>query len=124
PGALSQALLSNAEAAGVQVRTQARVAQILTRAGVATGVVLDSGEEIPAHVVIGAIDPKHLCLNLINPTDLPPTFLQRVRQIRGRGVTAKVNLSLLAKPAFTVLQGDDHLLKGRILIAPDIDYVE
>lgn len=124
PGALSDTLLGLAEAAGAQVRTQARVVQVMTRGGVATGVVLDTGEEIAAHAVVGAIDPKHLCLDLIDPADLAPTFLQRMRQVRGRGVTAKVNLSLLAKPAFTALQGDDHLLNGRILIAPDIDYIE
>jgi phytoene dehydrogenase-like protein len=124
PGALSNALLACAEAAGAQVRTQARVTQVLTRGGVATGVVLETGEEIAASVVVGAIDPKHLCLDLINPADLSPSFLQRMRQVRGRGVTAKVNLSLLGRPAFTALHGDDHLLKGRILIAPDIDYVE
>ena len=124
PGALSQALLACAEAAGAQVRTQARVAQVLTRGNVATGVVLDTGEEIAAQTVVGAIDPRHLCIDLINPADLAPSFLQRMRQVRGRGVTAKVNLSLLAKPAFTSLHGDDHLLKGRILIAPGIDYVE
>lgn len=124
PGALSAALLASAEAAGAQVRTQARVAQVLTNGGVATGVALDTGEEIAAHAVVGAIDPKHLCLDLIDPADLAPSFLQRMQQVRSRGVTAKVNLSLLAKPAFTALQGDDHLLKGRVLIAPDIDYVE
>ena len=124
PGALTQALIASAEAAGAHVRTQARVAQVLTRGGNATGVVLDTGEEIAAQVVVGAIDPKHLCLDLINPADLAPSFLQRMRQVRSRGVTAKVNLSLLAKPAFSVLHGDDHLLKGRLLIAPDIDYVE
>jgi phytoene dehydrogenase-like protein len=47
-----------------------------------------------------------------------------MRQVRSRGVTAKVNLSLVAKPTFTALHGDDFALRGRILIAPDIDYVE
>lgn len=124
PGALAEALVAVAEAAGVQVRTQARVAQVLTQGGMATGVALDTGEEIAAHTVVGAVDPKHLCLNLLDPADLGPTFLQRMRQVRGRGVTAKVNLSLVAKPTFSALHGDDFPLKGRILIAPDIDYVE
>jgi len=124
PGALSDALAALAEAAGVQVRTQARVVRVLTHGGAATGVALDTGEEIAAHAVVGAIDPKRLCLNLVDPADLGPTFLQRMRQVRGRGVTAKVNLSLVGKPAFAALHGDDLPLKGRILIAPDIDYVE
>ncbi|MEO6223610.1 MAG: NAD(P)/FAD-dependent oxidoreductase, partial [Vicinamibacterales bacterium] len=124
PGALSETLFELAEASGAQVRTQARVVRVLTHRGVTTGVALDTGEEIAAQTVVGAIDPKHLCLNLMDPSNFAPTFLQRMRQVRGRGVTAKVNLSLMAKPAFAALQGDDHLLKGRILIAPDVDYVE
>jgi phytoene dehydrogenase-like protein len=124
PGALSEALLRMAQTAGAQVRTQARVAQVLTNGRAAVGVALDTGEEIAAQTVIAAVDPKHLCLNLIDPADLTPTFLQRMRQVRSRGVTAKVNLSLASKPAFPALEGDDHLLKGRILIAPDTDYIE
>ncbi|MSO50666.1 MAG: NAD(P)/FAD-dependent oxidoreductase [Acidobacteria bacterium] len=124
PGALAQALAELAEASGALIRTQARVARVLTHEGVATGVVLESGEEIAAHAVVGAIDPRHLCLNLVDPADFAPSFLQRMRQVRGRGVTAKINLSLSAAPVFAALHGDDLPLKGRLLIAPDIDYIE
>jgi phytoene dehydrogenase-like protein len=124
PGALAQALGTMAEAAGARIRTQARVTRVLTQGGAATGVVLESGEEIGAHTVVAAIDPRHLCLNLIDPADLPPTFLQRVRQVRGRGVTAKVNLTLSARPVFTALHGDEVPLRGRLLIAPSVDYIE
>ncbi len=124
PGALAQAIGTLAESAGAQIRTEARVVRVLTRRGVATGVALDTGEEIGAHAVVGAIDPRHLCLDLIDPGDLGPTFRQRMRQMRGRGVTAKLNLSLSSKPSFTALQGDDVPLKGRVLIAPGIDYIE
>lgn len=124
PGALAQALATLAEAAGARIRTGARVARVLTQGGAATGVVLSTGEEIGAHAVVAAIDPRHLCLNLIDPADLPPTFLQRMRQVRGRGVTAKVNLSLSAAPVVTALHGDDVPLKGRMLVAPSVDYIE
>jgi phytoene dehydrogenase-like protein len=124
PGALAQALVAMAEGAGARVRTQARVSRVLTHGGVTTGVVLDTGEEIGAHAVVAAVDPRHLCLNLLDPGDLPPTFLQRMRQVRGRGVTAKLNLSLSATPVFTSLHGDDVPLRGRMLIAPSVDYIE
>ncbi|MCR4375091.1 MAG: NAD(P)/FAD-dependent oxidoreductase [Acidobacteria bacterium] len=124
PGALAEALAGMAEAAGARIRTSARVARVLTQGGAATGVVLNTGEEIGAHAVVAAVDPRHLCLNLIDPADLPPTFLQRMRQVRGRGVTAKVNLSLSAAPVFTALHGDDVPLRGRMLIAPSVDYIE
>jgi phytoene dehydrogenase-like protein len=124
PGALAEALVSIAEAAGARVRPQTRVARVRTAGGVTTGVVLDTGEEIAAHAVVAAIDPRHLCLNLLDPADLPPTFLQRMRQVRGRGVTAKINLSLSGAPVFTALHGDDVPLRGRMLVAPSVDYIE
>lgn len=124
PGALTEAIASAAMAAGVTIRTGARVARVTTRAGQAAGVVLESGEAIPAHAVVGAIDPKQLFLSLVDPGDLPPTFRQRIHQIRARGVTAKINLVLSGAPVFPALDGDDLPLRGRLLIAPSIDYLE
>jgi len=124
PGAFSAALAAMATGSSVNIRTGVRVARVLTRAGAAVGVALESGEEIPAHAVVGAIDPKQLLLSLVEPTDLPPTFRQRVQQIRARGVTAKINLTITGAPAFTALHGDDLPLRGRMLIAPSIDYLE
>jgi len=124
PGALTTALASIASAAGVTIRTGARVAQILTRGDAAVGVMLESGEELPAHAVVGAIDPKQLYLSLVDPGALPPTFRQRVQQIRARGVLAKINLSLSGGPVFPALLGDDVPLRGRLLFAPTIDYLE
>jgi len=124
PGALTTALASIASAAAVTIRTGARVAQILTRGDAAVGVMLESGEELPAHAVVGAIDPKQLYLSLVDPGALPPTFRQRVQQIRARGVLAKINLSLSGGPVFPALLGDDVPLRGRLLFAPTIDYLE
>jgi phytoene dehydrogenase-like protein len=124
PGALAQVLATAAEQSGVLIRTKAKVAQVLVDGGIAKGVALETGEQIHAHAVVGAIDPRHLCLNLVDPAALAPTFRQRMQQLRGRGVTAKVNLSLSAAPAFAALENDVVPLRGRVLIAPDIDYVE
>lgn len=124
PGALTAALAASASAAGVTIRTGARVAQILTRGESAAGVLLESGEELSAHAVVGAIDPKQLYLSLVDPGALPPTFRQRVQQIRARGVLAKINLSLSGEPVFPALHGDDLPLRGRLLFAPAIDEIE
>lgn len=123
PGALSRALQTVAETAGVAVRMNAPVARIRTEHGVATGVILESGEEIPCRLVLGALDPKTILRQLVDPAELPPVFAERVRNIRARGVTAKVNLALSERPHFTAL-GDDIALRGRVLIAPGIDDLE
>lgn len=124
PGALTAALASVAEKAGATIRTNARVARVRTTNGHATGVVLDTGEEIASRSVLAAIDPKLLFQTMLDPTDIPPVFQQRVRNIRSRGVTAKINLALSERPVFTALHGDDITLRGRLLVAPSIDYLE
>jgi phytoene dehydrogenase-like protein len=124
PGALTQAIAVLARAAGAEIRTDARVARVTVHEGRAAGVALASGDELRAHAVVAAIDPRQLFLDLVDPLELTPTFLGRMRNYRARGVTAKINLALSAAPAFTGLRGDRVPLGGRFLIAPDLDYLE
>jgi phytoene dehydrogenase-like protein len=124
PGAVARALVRIAEAAGAQVRTAAAVVRIIAREGRVAGVVLGSGEEIAARAIISTVDPRQTCLGMVDPMDLPASFLDRMRHFRVRGVTAKVNLALSGAPAFAALGGDDVPLRGRFLVAPDLDYLE
>ena len=124
PGALAAALAVRATESGVSVRSDARVVKVLVDDGRATGVVLDNGDHLSAKAVIAAVAPKQLFADLVPAGDVPPTFLSRVRHIRSRGVTAKVNLALSSLPAFEILAGDSVPLRGRLLVAPDLDYLE
>src|SRR5437764_2030913 len=76
PGALATALEQAARRFGAEVRTGAEVAGVLTSGGRATGVVLVSGEEIAARVVVSGLDPKRT-LGLVDPVALGPTLLWR-----------------------------------------------
>jgi phytoene dehydrogenase-like protein len=124
PGALSDAVRAVFEQAGGQVRTQAQVSRITTKNGRVTGVVLANGDKIAARAVVSAVDPRQTFLGLVEPEDLAPTFLDRARNYRARGVTAKVNLALAALPDFVALRGDPIALRGRLLVAPDMEYLE
>jgi phytoene dehydrogenase-like protein len=124
PGALTAAVARVASQHGASILTNAKVTRIVTEDGRATGVVLDNGDTIQARAIVAAISPKSALIDLVSPQDLAPTFLHRARHIRARGVTAKINLALDALPAFTALAGDAVPLGGRILIAPDLDYLE
>lgn len=124
PGALTTALAALATECGAKIRTDARVARVRVVNGDANGVVLESGEEIASRTVLSAIAPKTLLQKMVDPADLPPTFRQRISHIRSRGATAKINLALSARPVFAALNGDDNALRGRLLIAPTIDYLE
>jgi len=124
PGALADALSKRATEAGARILTGCRVVRITTRDGRVTGVLLENGDELRARVVISAVDHRQTFLQLTEAEDLTPTFLDRVRNFRARGVTAKINLALSALPDFPAVQGDPMPLRGRLLIAPGLDYVE
>ncbi len=124
PGALSDALVAAARAAGAKIRLNAEVATITSRDGRATGVVLADGEEIQARSVVSGADPKRTLLGLLDPVALGPSLGWRAGNIRTPGVVAKVNLALRALPRFIAAVDDERLLHGRILVAPGIDPME
>jgi phytoene dehydrogenase-like protein len=121
-GNLAHALAQAAQARGATIRTNARVIHLHARAQKISGVVLASGEEISAARVVSAVDPRQTFLNLIDPIQLEPTLVSRVRHIRMNGVVAKVNLALDALPNFRAASPEQ--LRGTIVIAPNLDYIE
>src|SRR5579862_7381782 len=124
-GAITQAMASAAKADGAEIRCGAEVIEIHVQNGIATGVLLSTGEEITAKAVISNADPKRTLLKLTDPTHLSPDFVQKLQHYRGNGSVAKVNLALSALPQFSALKsGDNTPLKGRIHIGNEIDYLE
>jgi phytoene dehydrogenase-like protein len=126
PGALADALASAARSFGAEIRTSAEVVGVQSNAdGVATGVVLASGEEIAARAIVSAVDPRQTLLRLVDPVALGPTMRWRAGNIRQPGVVATVALALSGLPTFPAAGGDERLLRGRILVGADgIDQLE
>lgn len=128
-GNLPGALVSAAQKAGAEVRTNAEVARILAKNGAVTGVALTSGEEIHSKAVVSGADPKRTFLQLVEPVHLAPSFLQKMHNYRSSGVVARVLLALDALPTFPALQNlpeaeRTDALASRIHIGPEIDYLE
>ena len=125
-GAITAAMAAAAKEAGAEIRTDAAVAEIRVKDGAATGVVLSSGEEIPAKAIVSNADPKRTLMRLVDPIHLPPDFVQKIKNYRSFGTVAKINLALSALPEFTALKtrAEDNLLQGRLQISPEIDYLE
>jgi phytoene dehydrogenase-like protein len=124
-GAITQAMAAAATDAGAEIRTGAEVIEVTVGNGVAGGVVLSNGEEINARAIISNADPKRTLLKLVDPMHLSPDFVMKLQHYRMPGTVAKVNLALSGLPKFTALNdGNDEALSGRILIAPEIDYLE
>jgi phytoene dehydrogenase-like protein len=125
PGALTRAMADAAREAGAEIRTGVDVRQIAVKDGAAAGVILGDGTEIPARTILSGADPRHTLLGLIDPVELEPGFLTRIRNYRVPGTVAKVNVALSALPAFTGVSGDPSAsLQGRVHIGPGIDYLE
>jgi phytoene dehydrogenase-like protein len=126
-GEFSRALAEAAKKAGAEIRTDAEVQHILIKDGAVSGVVLTSGEEIAIEAVVSGVDPKRTFFNLVDPSQLDPTFANRMKNFRANGTVAKVNLALGGLPTFTALDPHESSLKslsGRIHIGPEIDYLE
>ena len=123
PGALTDAMAQAARDAGAEIRTGAAVARVSIRDGRATGVILEDGTEILGSAVVSNADPRRTFLNLVDPIELDPGFLTKIRHYRCPGTAAKVNLALRALPVFQGV-GNPGALHGRIHIGPDIDYLE
>jgi phytoene dehydrogenase-like protein len=121
-GALCNALAQAAQAAGAVIRTQAPVAGILVEDDRAGGVVLESGERAFARNVISNADPKTTFLELLGARHLDAGFVRRVSHLRARGLAAKLHLALNRAPLFTGLT--ERALRGRVLLAPSLEYIE
>jgi phytoene dehydrogenase-like protein len=104
-GALGEAVASAAVRAGAAIRVNADVRQITVEQGQATGVVLASGEEIRARLVVSNADPRRTLLGLVDPIHLSPGTIRSLRNIRMRGTLAKVNYAVSSLPQFTGLTG-------------------
>jgi phytoene dehydrogenase-like protein len=122
PGALTKAMTDAAREAGAEIRLGADVTRIVVKDGRAAGVLLSDGSELRAETIVSNADPKRTLLDLVDPMELGPGFLSRIRNYRSVGSLAKVNLALGGLPTFPGVSGTD--LRGRILIAPSVDYLE
>jgi phytoene dehydrogenase-like protein len=123
-GAISNAIASAARANGVEIRTEAPVAKIRTRGGRATGVVLESGEELDATSVLSSVDVRRTFIDLLEPDAIDAEFAAEVRRFKFRGSSGKVNMALDSLPSFTALPGEGEHLRGAISISPSVDDME
>jgi phytoene dehydrogenase-like protein len=125
-GAVSDAIGRAATGFGVQIRTDARVAEVLVRNGKARGVVLGNGDEILAPVVVTSLHPKRAFLDQIDHRELPDDFVRDIEHWKTRSGVVKINLALAELPDFTADPGtnqQDHHT-GSVEMAPSMEFIE
>ena len=100
-GALSQALARSIEARGGTIRTGETVAAVTLSGGRATGVTLESGEQIVARkAVIGDVNVRQLP-GLIGDALLGPDFVQQANNVKPSVFSGvNINLALNDPPAY------------------------
>ena len=128
-GAITQAMAKAAVAAGVEIRTDAAVREIIVdnldgKPGRATGVLTVSGDMLHARAVVANVNPKLLYERLMQPASVPAPTRERMANWRCGSGTLRMNVALSRLPDFTALPGvGDHLTAG-IIMAPDLDYMD
>jgi phytoene dehydrogenase-like protein len=123
-GSISEAIGNAALAAGAEIRTEAPVGRIDVRAGRATGVTLDSGEQIEARIVLSSLDSRWTFIKLLEDGVLDPVFRDEVLRYKYRGSSGKVNLALDGLPELACKPGRGEWLRGAISFSPSLDYME
>ncbi len=124
PQSVTNALAAAVRATGGEIRTAARVACIRRDGERAVGVALANGDELDARVVVSGLDPRTTLLDLLEPEVLGPRLSWRASNIRQSGATASVTYLLRSLPVFKGALDDARRMRGRILIAPSMRYLE
>ena len=126
-GGVASAMAKAATAFGATIRTNTRVAKVkLDAAGNAKGVVLESGEEITARVVVTSLHPKTAFLDHVGKENLPDDFARDIEHWKTRSGVVKINLALAELPDFTANPGtnlQEHHT-GSVEMAPSMEYIE
>lgn len=121
-GAVTRAIADAAESYGADIRTSCSVSRILVEDGKTRGVELDSGEKIMAATVVSNADPKTTLFKLLGARHIEAGLVRKVQHFRNRGNASKLHLALDGMPEFTGLTKEQA--GERLVIAPDIEYVE
>jgi phytoene dehydrogenase-like protein len=123
-GGISYSIANAALALGAEIRTEVPVMRIKTTGGRAIGVVLESGEEIDADVVMSSVDSRLTFIKLLEDGVLDPSFKEEVMRYKYRGSSGKVNLALDSLPELACKPGKGEWLRGAISFSPSLDYME
>jgi phytoene dehydrogenase-like protein len=125
-GAVAGAIASAARGFGVEARTGAKVTRVLIEGGRATGVALESGEEIRAGLVVTSLHPRTAFLEHVGRDNLPADFVEDIERWKTRSGVVKINLALAELPDFTADPGTElaEHHTGSVEMAPTMEYIE
>jgi phytoene dehydrogenase-like protein len=125
-GAITQAMAKACGEAGVDIRVDSAVSEVLLEKGKTSGVVLQDGSRILGRAIVSNINPKLLYGGLIADDALPKDFVERIRNYKCGSGTFRMNVALSELPNFTCRPStgtmDHH--GGSMMIAPSLAYLD
>jgi phytoene dehydrogenase-like protein len=122
-GAISEALAVEARRLGVDITCDAPVARVKPT-GRGMHAYLEDGREIRARTIAANVNPKLLYLQLLEPRQLPPEFIERMRAYKCASATFRMNVALDSLPRFTCLPSPGPHHASGIIFAPSLGYME
>jgi len=124
-GAVTQAISRSGARFGMETRTGAEVVKVLVERGKACGVVLKDGTEIRARTVIANASVQHTFLELVEPGEVPDTFLSEIRGLKSQSTSFKVHVALKELPHYPGLEaaGGGTGAPVQIVVAPSLNYL-
>jgi phytoene dehydrogenase-like protein len=123
-GAITQAMAAAAREAGVEIRVDAPVREVVVKAGRAAGVITEAGEAFSADLVVSNLNPKLLFGKIVGAAAQPADFRERIARYRSGSGTFRMNVALSKLPRFSCLPEPGDHLTGGIIMAPSLAYME
>lgn len=123
-GAITQAMARACAAAGVEIRTDAPVARVISERGSAIGVELADGSVIVAPLIAANCHPRTLLLDMVDEAEIDPPLRKRIAHHANGSGTLRMNVALSALPRFTALPEPGEHLSSGIILAPTLDYMD
>ncbi|MGB5078099.1 MAG: NAD(P)/FAD-dependent oxidoreductase [Sphingorhabdus sp.] len=123
-GAITDIMAKVCRTHGVEISLEAPVKRVIVEGGKATGVLLESGEEVMGDCVISNVGPKILYERMFADGDLEPEFRRRIKAFKAGSGTFRMNVALSELPRFTCLPEPGEHHQSGIIIAPTLDYMD
>jgi len=125
-GAITQAMAKAATEHGVDIQTDAEVAELLIEQNRVTGVALADGQIVRGKAVAANVNLKLLYTRLLPEPSLLPDFSRRMQNFKCASGSFRMNVALSELPSFTALPGKTaaaHHGAG-IIIGPSLAYMD
>ena len=125
-GSISKAIAASGKRFGLEIKTDAEIAEVQITGGRATGVVTKNGEVFHSKVIASNANAKVLFFDLIKPEHLPSEFLDDLNCYRTFSTAFKINVATERPPQYKAFDqakcGFNY--PSYVHLGPDIDYLE